>query len=362
MKKWLLSLCMILALIACKDEKKETANVKPEIKIGVIMSFTGAEPEGANNAKNALLFVNDQKLNSSLVNYKFIFEDSHGEPAKGITVAKKLVDYDNVDVIFSNISAVSKAIAPYTESSKVVHLAFSSDKETAKGYTNFVFWISAEEYADKMYKLLQKLNAKNVAVLVNSDPTSTQRYDALQRLVKDTDINMDKEDVIPGTRDFRITINKLLDKNPDLFLLLAPLPELDIIAKQIRETGSDIMISSMDFINYSQQKELFEGSIYVSTNDGDKQTVDEIMQAINTKNPFALAYMHDALMLINQAVTTYYQQNKKIPTKDELAREILKIKSFKGAVGDIIIKDEGIVNPQAVIKKIINGIPVEVEE
>ena len=311
MKKWLLSLFMALALVACKDEKKETnqAVVKPVIKIGVIMSFTGAEPEGANNAKNALLFVKDKKLNNSLVDYKFIFEDSHGEPAKGITVAKKLVDYDNVDVIFSNISAVSKAISPYTENSKVVHLAFSSDKETAKGDTNFVFWISAEEYAEKMHKLLQKLNAKNIAVLVNSDPTSTQRYDALQQLIKDSDINIYKEDIIPGTRDFRITINKMLDKNPDLFLLLAPLPELDIVAKQIRETGSNIMITSMDFINYSLQKELFEGSIYVSTNDGDKQIVDEIMQAINTKNPFALAYMHDALMLLDRAVTTYYQQN-----------------------------------------------------
>ena len=107
---------------------------------------------------------------------------------------------------------MSKAIAPYTENSKVVHLAFSSDKETAKGYTNFVFWISAEEYADKMYKLLQKLGAKNIAALVNSDPTSTQRYNALQQLTKDSDINMDKEDIIPGTRDFRITINKMLEK------------------------------------------------------------------------------------------------------------------------------------------------------
>ena len=208
----------------------------------------------------------------------------------------------------------------------------------------------------------KKLGVKNMAALVNSDPTSTQRYDALQQIIEDSDINVYKEDIIPGTRDFRITINKILDKKPDLLLLLAPLPELDIVAKQVREAGSDIMITSMDFINYSSQKELFEGSIYISTNDGNKQTVEEIMQAINTKNPFALAYMHDALMLVDRAVTTYYKQNRKIPVKDELASEILNVKSFKGAVGDVIIKDQGIINPQAIVKKIINGIPVEIKE
>ena len=168
MKKWLLSLCMVLALTACDNKKDmEQAENKPTVKIGVIMSFTGAEPEGANNAKNALLYVNDNKLNNSPINYELIFEDSRGEPAKGITVAKKLIDYDDVDVIFSNISAVSKSISPYIDASKVVHIAFSSDKETSKGDTSFVFWISAEEYADKMYKLLKKFKTKDVAAIVN---------------------------------------------------------------------------------------------------------------------------------------------------------------------------------------------------
>lgn len=363
MKKLILSLCMVLVLLACKDEKKAMqANNKPIIKIGVIMSFTGAEPEGANNAKNALLFIKDKKLSSSPISYEFVFEDSRGEPAKGITVAKKLIDYDNVDVIFSNISAVSKSISPYIDASKVVHIAFSSDKETAKGDTGFVFWISAEEYADRMYQLLNKMNVKNIAAIVSIDATSEQRYDALQNLIKDSDIKLYKEEITPGTRDFRITISKILNKKPDLILLLAPLPELDIVAKQIREIGSDIMITSMDFINYSQHKELFEGSIYVSTNDGNTEIVNEIMEAISTQNPFALAYMNDVMMLLNEVIVNSYQKNKVIPKKEELAKALLKLKAFKGAVGEIIIKDGGIINPKAILKKIENGESVKVEE
>ena len=34
MRRWLLSLCMVLALVACKDEKKQEADAKPVIKNG----------------------------------------------------------------------------------------------------------------------------------------------------------------------------------------------------------------------------------------------------------------------------------------------------------------------------------------
>ena len=39
MKKIFIVLCMVLSLVACSDEKSD----KPVIKIGVIMSFSGAE-------------------------------------------------------------------------------------------------------------------------------------------------------------------------------------------------------------------------------------------------------------------------------------------------------------------------------
>lgn len=48
--------------------------------------------------------------------------------------------------------------------------------------------------------------------------------------------------------------------------------------------------------------------------------------------------------------------------KEKLSDELIKIKSFQGAVGDIVIKENGIMNPQAVIKKIKNGKPVVIED
>lgn len=357
MKKLLCVLCMALSLVACDKLDSD----KPVIKIGVIMSFTGAEPEGANNAKNALLFVRDKKLNSD-IKYDLIFEDSAGEIAKGLNAAKKLVSYDNVDIIFSNISGVSKAIAPYLAEKQVVHIAFSSDRETAIGETNFVFWISADEYARKMVELLKAKSYKNVVAVVNSDATSMQRYNALETVVNSTDIKLQKKEIIPGTRDFKILIGQVIDKKPDTVILLAPLPELDVFAKQFKSINQDIMITSMDFINYSADKKLFEHSMYVSTNDGDKQIVQEIMESIHTQNPFALAYMYDGLNLIDSAISKYYHEHKSLVKQKELANEIIKIGAFRGAVGDVVITSDGVINPRAVIKEIKNGKPVVVDK
>lgn len=356
MKKLLCVLCMALSLVACDREKSD----KPVVKIGVIMSFTGAEPEGANNAKNALLFVRDKKLKTD-IKYDLIFEDSAGEITKGLNAAKKLVSYDNVDVVFSNISGVSKAIAPYLAENQVVHIAFSSDKETAQGDTNFVFWISADEYARKMLGLLQKNKYKNVAVVVNSDATSIQRYNALEKLVKGTDIKLQKNEIISGTRDFKILVDKIMKNKPDTVILLSPLPELDIFAKQFRNANTDIMITSMDFINYSADKKLFENSVYVSTGDGDKQIVQEIMDAIHTKNPFALAYMYDGLTLVDSVINNHYRTTKSLLKQKDLANEIIKVSSFDGAVGNVVISADGVINPQAVIKQIKNAEPVVVK-
>ena len=53
MRKWLLSLCMVLALVACKDEKSESAqkNVKPMVKFAALYPLSG---DGAQYGQTAL--------------------------------------------------------------------------------------------------------------------------------------------------------------------------------------------------------------------------------------------------------------------------------------------------------------------
>ena len=45
-----------------------------------------------------------------------------------------------------------------------------------------------------------------------------------------------------------------------------------------------------------------------------------------------------------------------------MSEALLKIKDFDGAVGKISIDNDRTVQSQAVIKKMTNGVPVEIEE
>ena len=65
MKKWLLSLCMVLALVAC-DDKKETAqtDARHVVKIGVLYPMSGDAAAFGDSAKKAADLFQDRPRRS----------------------------------------------------------------------------------------------------------------------------------------------------------------------------------------------------------------------------------------------------------------------------------------------------------
>ena len=103
MKKWLLSLCMVLALVACKEEKKEEVQVatRPVVKIGVSLPLTGDIAYMGQALKGAVQ-VAEQQLNESsgLKNkYEFIIEDNGYNTKTVIAINNKFVYADKVNAI-----------------------------------------------------------------------------------------------------------------------------------------------------------------------------------------------------------------------------------------------------------------------
>ena len=76
MKKILLSLCMLLALVACNNKKEaEKVNTKPVIKIGASLPLSGDMAETGNNLKAAMsLALADEKAKQNLkYNYSIAY-------------------------------------------------------------------------------------------------------------------------------------------------------------------------------------------------------------------------------------------------------------------------------------------------
>ena len=79
MKKFLLSLCMVLALTACDNKKEEAqADSKPVIKIGASLPLSGDMAETGKNLQAALsLALKDEQAKENLkYDYQLVFEVS----------------------------------------------------------------------------------------------------------------------------------------------------------------------------------------------------------------------------------------------------------------------------------------------
>ena len=94
MKKWLLSLCVVLALVACKDEKKESAQTetKPVVKIGITLPLTGDMGSIGQVMKGAATLAQmDIEEKALRYRYQFIIEDNAFESKKKAVINQKFI-------------------------------------------------------------------------------------------------------------------------------------------------------------------------------------------------------------------------------------------------------------------------------
>ena len=78
------------------------------------------------------------------------------------------------------------------------------------------------------------------------------------------------------------------------------------------------------------------------------------------RNPsFGAANAYDLINLIVMASESKKTSTK--PTTEEIAEELLKIKSFFGALGELNVMEDGIIWSEASAKEIKNGVVVELE-
>ena len=118
MKKWLLSLCVVLALTACKDNKKEEAqaNGKQTIKIGAGLPLTGDNSVVGTAVKSGALAAIEDKAKENLkYHYEAVFEDNQQQPAKTATATNKLIMIDKANMLLSFTTGIGRVVAPLVE-------------------------------------------------------------------------------------------------------------------------------------------------------------------------------------------------------------------------------------------------------
>ena len=257
MKKILLSLCMVLALIACKDEKKE--NAKPVLKIGVILPLTGANSYMGEQMREGYEFVKEYQHPE--VDYELIYFDDQQSPAKAAVGGKKLIEVDKVDALLTGTSQTASIVADAAEKAKIIHLGISSDNRFTEKDYNYTMAPDSRDESAVLLQYMQEQGYKNIALITANEMFSDLVEKNVTELAGKFGMKIVfKEKFTSGTtNDYRLLLHKANQANPDIFLLETFPPDIDILTKQLLEINPKAEITSLYAFFISSYPELYKG-------------------------------------------------------------------------------------------------------
>ncbi len=363
MKKLLFVFCMALALVGCKEEKKTEANAdtRPVVKVGVIAPLSGDAAIYGDAAKTASdMFLEEFNKKSSKFKYQVIFEDGQHKLSKQAVLAQKFINIDKVDVLVTLSSDIGSVVSPLAEQSKVMHFSVAIDLNVAEGKYNILASSNPKGEVDLMYETLLKKGAKKVDVVL-AQVTGTEMWlDYLKQKVNSEEkMSIGKiQYVNPHEMDFRTLLYKIKEDKPDYIITFLAMPSIDAFMRQYHENQINIPVTGIESFSYLQNTSLAEGMWYIDA----ATATDDFVARYQAKTGSAVTNYAEYMDFILQMITFGYEGAG--TTDRETVIDYIQDNSDGQitAIGKITTEPDGILNGQPIIRKIINGNYVEVEE
>lgn len=358
MKKVIITIILVLTIIFISTSiVSKESSTEGELKIGLSLPLTGdvaflGEP-AQKAAKLALRNAGETKYQ-----YKLIFEDDQFDPAKTVTTLSKLINVDKVSSVITFGSGTGNAANKIAEQNMVPHFALASDPTILNGEYNYIHWTPAFSEGELLVDEMVKRGYKKVAILNANHPGAFAVTNAVKERVKDTDIEIVYETNINlDERDLRSVIQTMRESDPDIVLLELFSPVIEIAKRQMNEAGLNYPVTSVEAIEWSGEKSLFEGEWFVS--DSYNQKFIDLYEAEYGEAPQSGSqYIYDLVSLLIKI----QEESDKILNAQEIQQKIQALDSYKSEVfGDVPIDDEGYFTTKASVKMIENGEVIVVE-
>lgn len=350
-KKYLITLLLIIALVFVFYSNNQKTENKDTIKIGISLPLSGNLSDIAANVREAMLIA-DEEINQNQNKYKYelVFEDDAMEAKKAALTANKLISVDDVDALISYGSTCGSVISAIAEQKEQFHIGIASDPNIANGKYSFIHWVKATTAAKKLFDELVKRGYTNVAIVNTKQSGVFAIADELKRLLDSRNIKYVEENVNPGEKDLKGTIERLKIHNPEIYIAILFSPTLEVFGKQLKEAGIFEPITSVYMFAYSKHKELFEGYWYIDSIDANKDFTDKIKQRTGESSSFAVGNAYDVIKIIYKAAEDYKGKGK--PNNEYFANYIHNMNSFLGQMGRLTVDSQGIIDSTAVVKVI----------
>jgi branched-chain amino acid transport system substrate-binding protein len=332
-----LTVLFVLALAACGGTSPASSggsSAEP-ILIGVSGPLTGQNAQyGAQWKKGFDLALDEINAGGGVGGrpLQYVFEDSQSDPKQSVTVAQKFVADPRIVIELGDFSSpASMAASPIYQRAGLVQFGFTnSHPDFTKG--GDYMWSNSISQSDNAPILanyaVNDLGLKKLAVLhLNTDWGRTTKDLFVQAAEAAGAQVVAAEGYLPEEKDFRSTLVRVRDANPDALVLVSYYADGALIAQQVRSTGLTQPIVASGSVYSPKFLELGGAAvdgIYTNTNfypDDPRPEVQNFVKKFSTKyneqpDSFA-AGAYDTLVLVYNVIKQAGPDRKAI--RDTLA-------------------------------------------
>jgi branched-chain amino acid transport system substrate-binding protein len=171
----------------------------------------------------------------------YVFEDSQSDPRQAVAIAQKFVADSRIVIELGDFSSpASMAASPIYQRGGLVQYGFTNSHPDFTKAGDFM-WSPSVSQADEQPLLAayaHRVGLKRIAILhLNTDWGRTSK-DHFARAAKELGAEIViSEGYQPEERDFRSTLVRARDANPDGFALMSYAPDGALIVRAVRQLG-----------------------------------------------------------------------------------------------------------------------------
>ncbi len=351
-----ISACDELVSILPSGDAPHVGGVGGEIPVGLVYPVTGRLATFAlpisRGFELALEEINNAQLGD--VRIKFIVADDLSTPEGAVEAYQKLIEQDNVPVIFGpTTSGQAEAAFPIAQQNQVVAFSSSSNKTGLSALGDYLF--RAGLTTDKIIPpgiraSHAKLGYHRVAIIYDeADSYSIDSYEKFRDTLTELGVAIVATETYASSEgieepDFSAQLNRIVAHNPDAVFIAAQQPELTDIQIQGRQLGisSEVRYITSLISDVQLAGDAAEGSIsfagWIATADapGNRAFVEKYRATYNSEPNAWSAQSYAAVYMVAEAISKA-QSTDPSAIRDALA----DIKDFDTVLGKFSFDEVG---------------------
>ncbi|WP_421991399.1 ABC transporter substrate-binding protein [Roseococcus sp.] len=232
----------VLSAALASAALSRAAEAAPPAFVGVSGPLTGPNAQYGAQWKDSFDLALEELNPTAQIPIQYVFEDSQSDPRQSVAIAQKFVNDPRIIMELGDFSSpASMAASPIYQRARLVQFGFTnSHPDFTKG--GDYMWSSSISQAEEQPNLadyaVSGLGKRRLGLIhLNTDWGVTSRNLFQAAATQKGAVVTQAEGFLPNERDFRSTLVRIRDSNPDCIVIIAYYADAATIVRQIRTLG-----------------------------------------------------------------------------------------------------------------------------